>query len=821
MTENERIMDGTGQSPEEPRGTQPTEGEVIPDGREVLPIDPNKPIGEESTVPTEESGVEGGESGDVETPAFRTGKATWKNKDQNVEVNITGYAGKGKDGRDYLNVDESTGGYPLDEIVWPDEEGVQELLTKYPEVLESVGCLTINPETRKLGMAPAGLATDEPKIGGILGTTTNLISSLYTPAITSSDYTQYISSNFGIVKKAHAQSYGFEGLKPILKLWIAMRNVAYTLLTLGFVFIGIGVMLRIKIDPRTVMTIQNQIPKVIVSIILITFSYAIAAVMVDLTWVTTYAGISLLTANDNPNVANCTPDKTPQKLSEKAASTLLQTPFTYFNQIFARCSTEKTFGILLPDDRDGGFHTMSRDVANNFGQTIGNVARSLIFDPDDNDASCGLTFFLNLKQCIKKGGVNLIAGVLTIVVLLVIFVILVVTLFKIWFMLLKAYLYTLFYVIIGPIYIVFGLLPSKPLGFEKWLRALFVNLAIFPLMAYLFVGARLLMDLYGKGDYATANQYVPPLIGNPVGGVNFGALLAFGAIMMGPQLQQILQEKMGVKGVGSPGLIAAGIASGASVIGGPASRAVKHLNRRDSQNNAVGSLAVAKQNAGDKILRKVEDQGKRLPFISGAAGRIQSRRNVERNLGYGESLGKKLAENRKTWPQQQEARRKQMAKRKEELKAASTREARQKLKKQWRNDDKETPQATGGGVSAPTTPGASPAGGGSVHTDAAGTVITGPVTATGPVTTAGGKTAEKAKSGFIGKKFDEYVNKYKKGESGGAEKRQNITIKIEELLKNEGKDSAEGIKDIDEPHWKHLFDKAHDEEERGGASSPT
>src|SRR3989338_11081239 len=117
----------------------------------------------------------------------------------------------------------------------------------------------------------------------------NMISMLYAPPIHTSDYFQSLANNFGIVKNANAQTKGtgFDGLKPLQNLWEAFRNIVYLLFVIVFVVIGLAIMLRIKIDPRTVMTIQNQIPKIIIGILLVTFSFAIAGFLVDIMWILT------------------------------------------------------------------------------------------------------------------------------------------------------------------------------------------------------------------------------------------------------------------------------------------------------------------------------------------------------------------------------------------------------------------------------------------------------------------------------------------------------------------------------------------------------
>jgi hypothetical protein len=115
-----------------------------------------------------------------------------------------------------------------------------------------------------------------------LGTTTNLIAQLYQKAPASSvEYFADLGSRLKIVKPTYAQGIGFEGLSPIKGLWTKFRNVAYLIITLVLVFIGFAIMFRLKINPQTVVTIQSALPKIIIALILVTFSYAIAGLLID------------------------------------------------------------------------------------------------------------------------------------------------------------------------------------------------------------------------------------------------------------------------------------------------------------------------------------------------------------------------------------------------------------------------------------------------------------------------------------------------------------------------------------------------------------
>ena len=71
-------------------------------------------------------------------------------------------------------------------------------------------------------------------------------------------------------------------LPAIIEVWKRTRNVSYTLFAAVFIVIGFMIMFRKRLDPQTVVTIQNALPRVVVSLILITFSYPLVSVIFSL-----------------------------------------------------------------------------------------------------------------------------------------------------------------------------------------------------------------------------------------------------------------------------------------------------------------------------------------------------------------------------------------------------------------------------------------------------------------------------------------------------------------------------------------------------------
>src|ERR1035437_3801494 len=159
-------------------------------------------------------------------------------------------------------------------------------------------CLGADPNTGKLGYIQNN--------NGAIGAMSGMIAILYTPPLHTSDFIAYMGQNFGIAKPSYAQvtGIGFIGLTPLLHAWVVFRNIVYLLFVFIFIIIGLAIMLRIRIDPRTVMTIQNQIPKIIISLILVTFSFAIAGFLIDLMWVSIYVVINLMAQADPKIVAS-------------------------------------------------------------------------------------------------------------------------------------------------------------------------------------------------------------------------------------------------------------------------------------------------------------------------------------------------------------------------------------------------------------------------------------------------------------------------------------------------------------------------------------
>lgn len=446
------------------------------------------------------------------------------------------------------------------------------------------GCLNLDPQTHKLSLNSDKNKTSQ--IGGLIGFLPKIFGAVYAQPATTSEYVRYLASNFGIVKPANAQNNtndnGFIMLKPIQELWKASRNIAYLFFVIIFVIIGLAIILRVRIDPRTVMSIDNQIPRIIIGIILITFSYGIAGFLIDTMWLVTYTGINVVTSAvpniTNPSATDCGTEY--DKLQQRAERGLLLNPISYGSSIFQQsCQADDKNPVVSFTNKympsltglvkkissnmflNNGIVQMTLIMDGAVGSTLQDFISQLLFSNTTPECSGLLDIPCQLGKLFSTG-MNYLSQIL---LFFIIMLILAFNFIRIWFELLRSYVMVIFYVIVGPFWILMGLLPGKPLGFEKWLRSLTACLATFPATAICLCAAAIFAHMFAANGTNENNMIILPLIGNP--NVNgFGSLIAFAIILMTPALQTAIRQSLKVPGSKIPNAaIVAGARAGTAV----------------------------------------------------------------------------------------------------------------------------------------------------------------------------------------------------------------------------------------------------------------
>jgi len=356
----------------------------------------------------------------------------------------------------------------------------------------------------------------------VLGQTGQAMAFLYIqPPATTNEYLAWLGNRAGLVPKTYAQGVAHSRLLPILPIWKAFRDIAFVLLTIIMLLIGLMIMFRAKVNPQTVASVENTIPRVVVTIILIYFSFPIATLIIDLMYVLIAAGIGVIgNAVGDPNVVQATRDFTTGGF------------FVLFRKVLSPTwEFAKLGGAGIGGSTAGGLVGI---LGGPLGILIGALAGG---------------FFGGALS-----GDNILMQMLSPLFVLAVFFVLLFLVFRIFFMLLSAYIQILISIILGPMYLLFNAVPGKN-TFSTWAKGLLGNVLSFVVTAIM---------LYLSWAIASKIQnesfWTPPFIFQGVG-VSEGAigLISLGIVIMIPQAVKMVKEALGVKSqfqVG-PGMILA------------------------------------------------------------------------------------------------------------------------------------------------------------------------------------------------------------------------------------------------------------------------
>ena len=365
--------------------------------------------------------------------------------------------------------------------------GGPEQVSKKPEASTGVMPSVTNSLTTMIIGPVSGVGGESYRPGGAIGGIANLIAVMYAnPPVSSVEYFADLGRNLGIVKSAYAQTgVGFRGLQPILPLWKAFRNIAYLFFTIVFVIMGFAIMFRVKLNPQTVISVQNAIPRVVIALILVTFSYAIAGLLIDLIYILISLLISVLGTTGYLDNAKA------QKV--------------YLNASIL---------TLL-----GAFLTRGSAVA----KEVSNILNPATWLPE------------TIKEIID--GLNIpMLELPSDLLALILSAILLISFFKLFLNLLYAYVRILTGIVFGPLQIMLGILPNQD-SFLAWFRNLLSNIAIFPAVVGMFLLADVILEATKKSGFVWAPPFIQ--VGSP--GAFIGSLIAYGIFLMIPRVSEMVK----------------------------------------------------------------------------------------------------------------------------------------------------------------------------------------------------------------------------------------------------------------------------------------
>lgn len=367
----------------------------------------------------------------------------------------------------------------------------------------------------------------------------------------------------GFISKSYAsEGIGSSSLKIFKDIWIVFRNLTFLILVIVIIAIGFMIMFRTKINPQTVISIENSLPRIVIALLLITFSYAIAGFLVDLMYLIIILFLDILSKTGGFDVG------------EKFGSYIGGTPFfngdlfnitTYYNGLMG-------IYYILPSVMQEMLHlvfsvaifVLFTSIFPKLFQTLANL---FPFEIHGTPAGVGASSVVS----------NMIAGIISIVIafilapvflkiilMVLVFLGLLTLMFRIFFMLLYSYIQFLIYVLFAPLFLLIEAVPGQK-GFVPWLRNLFGNLIVFPAVIILLTIVNIISNKIMISS-TPSTLFVPPLLST----LNTNSLLAIinaMFLLMIPDLVKTLKQAV----IGKEGIQ---IPASANVLFGPVGGAV-------------------------------------------------------------------------------------------------------------------------------------------------------------------------------------------------------------------------------------------------------
>jgi hypothetical protein len=268
------------------------------------------------------------------------------------------------------------------------------------------------------------------------------------------------------------------------------------------IVIGFLIMFRKKIDPKTVITVQNALPNIVVTLLLITFSYAIVGVLIDFMYLLIMLSVSILQPISNGAI------------DANTAKTFVSANFLTLIQ---------QFGL-------GGINAWN-DIAAMLGPWLSGIT---VVGP----FAVGVLGFLIL-------GPSLVAAAAPLLLIVLIVLAFVIAIVRLLFLLGSAYIQIILSLLVSPFQILLGVFPGSH-AFENWIKNLIANLAVYPITAVMLLIGNILV----KTDYGTTKLWGPPFLqpqGSGYLGGGMGGIIGLGILFAIPSVAGSIKEALKAK----------------------------------------------------------------------------------------------------------------------------------------------------------------------------------------------------------------------------------------------------------------------------------
>lgn len=385
----------------------------------------------------------------------------------------------------------------------------------------------------------------------------------------------------GFVPKTYAaEGVGFASIKRLAPIWKIFRNITFLLLSLLVTVIGILIILRFKINPQTIVTLENSLPRIFLTLIFITFSFPIAGFFIDLMYIVILIGVTIFQqaasfAFPADQIGEVQRNMTGGSLNVVWDGLFPITGTIHFGSVpfIGKLLSLFRLGSALLDILPGFINDIFRSIAGvflllklytvvfshtsaGFLTDIASMLKNISILGFSGGELLSSTLQLNMKimmfavlfPLFLVYGAGWIIGIFIFATMLFLFI-------RIFVMLFATYIRILLFIIFSPLIILPNLLPGKN-GFVHWVRLIIGEISVFPTLVFILLTGRLLVfvfagttDVTGGPIGNSSNLWRPPFLSS-IGRHNLAILVGMALIFAVPDICRFVKQKIsGSKGI--------------------------------------------------------------------------------------------------------------------------------------------------------------------------------------------------------------------------------------------------------------------------------
>ncbi len=444
--------------------------------------------------------------------------------------------------------------------------------------------------------------------GSLLGKASGLLVSPYANPPASGVMWAYNGlQSAGFIPKTYAaEGLGFAAIRPYANLWKIFRDVAYMFLVLVLIALGFMIMFRAKLNPQTVISVENALPKIVVSLILITFSFAIAGFLIDLMYVSIVLIVSIL--SNGGAYYNST-----QFQNEFIAADSLK--------LFRDAGVRANYLTLLPAVGGALLGILPLEVVTAIRVIIGGLTVIVLngllhinfLGPVANALNgvnavgtglgslpglSGLILSPILMTILFLLGIYVVFPLLCFIILGGTFVFLVIRIFMLIF---TSYIKLILNIVLAPFFLMFEAVPGSKSPFGGWIKNIIGYLMVFPITIAVFLIGYIIVNSTVPPGYN--EMRLPYLYG--IDSNSFKILIGVGLILMIPDLVKAAKESLGIKEAPIPFGIGTFFGGAGAVVGS----ATGLLGQFSSINLGIAALGLGGKSGPFGLLGKTKTGG--------------------------------------------------------------------------------------------------------------------------------------------------------------------------------------------------------------------